>query len=49
MVAGFRYKLIFDMKKTICSKADHTDLNELCVPDEKNMVNMTSTHKSRQE
>uniref|UniRef100_A0A3Q0T1B4 Cystatin kininogen-type domain-containing protein n=1 Tax=Amphilophus citrinellus TaxID=61819 RepID=A0A3Q0T1B4_AMPCI len=45
VVAGFRYKLTFDMKKTICSKADHTDLNELCVPDEENLefANCNST------
>lgn len=36
VVAGFRFKLRFDMKKTICAKAEHKDLNELCVPDEEN-------------
>lgn len=37
VVAGFRFKLSFDMKKTICAKDEHKDLNELCVPDEENM------------
>uniref|UniRef100_A0A3B5LSR1 Cystatin kininogen-type domain-containing protein n=1 Tax=Xiphophorus couchianus TaxID=32473 RepID=A0A3B5LSR1_9TELE len=37
VVAGFRYKLRFDMKKTTCAKAEHKDLNDLCVPDEDNM------------
>ncbi|XP_043985937.1 kininogen-1 [Gambusia affinis] len=36
VVAGFRYKLRFDMKKTTCAKAEHKDLNDLCVPDEEN-------------
>ncbi|XP_069009142.1 kininogen-1 [Embiotoca jacksoni] len=34
VVAGFRFKLRFDMRKTTCAKADHKDLNELCVHDE---------------
>ncbi|XP_042370187.1 kininogen-1 isoform X2 [Plectropomus leopardus] len=34
VVAGFRFKLRFDMRKTICAKAEHKDLNELCVPDD---------------
>ncbi|XP_026179370.1 kininogen-1 [Mastacembelus armatus] len=34
VVAGLRFTLRFDMKKTTCAKADHKDLNELCVPDE---------------
>jgi len=35
VVAGFRFKLSFDMSKTTCAKTEHKDLNELCVPDEK--------------
>uniref|UniRef100_A0A3Q2NTA1 Kininogen 1 n=1 Tax=Fundulus heteroclitus TaxID=8078 RepID=A0A3Q2NTA1_FUNHE len=37
VVAGFRYQLMFEMKKTTCAKAEHKDLNELCVPDEENL------------
>ncbi|XP_038571116.1 kininogen-1 [Micropterus salmoides] len=37
VVAGFRFKLRFDLKKTTCAKADHKDLNELCAPDEENL------------
>lgn len=40
VVAGLRYKLRFDMRKSICAKADHKELNVLCVPDEENVVNM---------
>uniref|UniRef100_G3NS23 Cystatin kininogen-type domain-containing protein n=1 Tax=Gasterosteus aculeatus aculeatus TaxID=481459 RepID=G3NS23_GASAC len=36
VVAGFRFKLRFDMKKTTCTKTEHKDLNDLCVPDEEN-------------
>ncbi|XP_075944037.1 kininogen-1 [Anarhichas minor] len=36
VVAGFRFKLRFDMKKTTCAKAEHKDLNDLCVPDDQN-------------
>ncbi|XP_044217280.1 kininogen-1 isoform X2 [Thunnus albacares] len=36
VVAGFRFKLRFDVKKTTCAKSEHKDLNELCVPDEEN-------------
>ncbi|KAM8875529.1 kininogen-1 isoform 2-T2 [Spinachia spinachia] len=45
VVAGFRFKLRFDMKKTICAKSEHKDLNELCVPDEENVeyANCNST------
>ncbi|XP_031589657.1 kininogen-1 isoform X1 [Oreochromis aureus] len=45
VVAGFRFKLIFDMKKTVCSKAEHTDLKEMCIPDDKNeeFANCNST------
>lgn len=28
----------------MCAKADHKDLNELCVPDHQNVVNMKGTH-----
>ncbi|XP_037626094.1 kininogen-1 [Sebastes umbrosus] len=35
VVAGFRFKLRFDMKRTTCAKAEHKDLNDLCVPDDK--------------
>ncbi|XP_028299697.1 kininogen-1 [Gouania willdenowi] len=37
VVAGFRFNFQFDMKKTVCSKAEHKDLNELCVADEENL------------
>ncbi|XP_068599890.1 kininogen-1 [Brachionichthys hirsutus] len=37
VMAGFRYKLRFDMRKTVCAKAEHKDLNDQCVPDEENM------------
>ncbi|XP_006797848.1 kininogen-1 [Neolamprologus brichardi] len=45
VVAGFRFKLIFDMMKTVCSKAEHTDLNEICTPDKNNLefANCNST------
>ncbi|XP_017275996.1 kininogen-1 [Kryptolebias marmoratus] len=45
VVAGFRFKLRFDMKKTTCAKDEHKDLNDLCVPDEENLefVNCNST------
>ena len=45
VIAGLRYKLRFDMKKTTCSKAEHNDLNVLCVPDEKDVefTNCNST------
>ncbi|XP_047443259.1 kininogen-1 [Mugil cephalus] len=45
VVAGFRFKLRFDMKKTKCSKAEHKDLNELCVADDENVefANCNST------
>ncbi|XP_044056557.1 kininogen-1 isoform X2 [Siniperca chuatsi] len=45
VVAGFRFKLRFDMKKTTCAKAEHKDLNDLCVPDEENLefANCNST------
>lgn len=45
VVAGFRYKLKFDMRRTNCAKAEHKDLNHLCVPDEENVefANCNST------
>ncbi|XP_007576943.1 kininogen-1 [Poecilia formosa] len=45
VVAGFRYKLRFDMKKTTCAKAEHKDLNDLCVPvvDNEEFVNCNAT------
>ncbi|XP_073332050.1 kininogen-1 [Pagrus major] len=45
VVAGFRYKMRFDMRRTNCAKAEHKDLNHLCVPDEENVefVNCNST------
>ncbi|KAM9478752.1 kininogen-like [Salvelinus alpinus] len=33
VVAGFRYRLMFDMRKSNCSKADHKELNDECHPD----------------
>ena len=46
VVAGFRFKLRFDMRKTTCTKADHKDLNKLCVPDSQSVVNMETKHIS---
>lgn len=43
VVAGFRFKVRFDMRRTTCAKDEHKDLNELCVPDEKNVVSMENT------
>ncbi|KAM6922048.1 kininogen-1 [Xenentodon cancila] len=45
VVAGFRFKLRFDMKKTVCAKAEHNELNELCDADTENVefVNCNST------
>ncbi|KAM7409232.1 hypothetical protein PAMA_000950 [Pampus argenteus] len=36
VVAGLRYKMTFDLKKTICAKAEHKDLSKQCVPDPEN-------------
>ncbi|KAM4629702.1 kininogen-1 isoform 1-T2 [Polymixia lowei] len=33
VVAGFRYTLSFDMRKTNCSKSEHKTLHELCAAD----------------
>ncbi|CAB1331959.1 unnamed protein product [Coregonus sp. 'balchen'] len=33
VVSGFRYRLMFDMRKSNCSKADHKELNDECHPD----------------
>uniref|UniRef100_A0A3B4UVK5 Kininogen-1-like n=1 Tax=Seriola dumerili TaxID=41447 RepID=A0A3B4UVK5_SERDU len=44
VVAGFRFKVRFDMQKTTCAKAEHKDLNELCVPDDQDtFTNCNST------
>uniref|UniRef100_A0A667XNL9 Kininogen 1 n=1 Tax=Myripristis murdjan TaxID=586833 RepID=A0A667XNL9_9TELE len=45
VVAGFRYKLSFDMRKTTCAKAEHKELNDLCELDDKDLefVNCNST------
>ncbi|KAM4549472.1 kininogen-1 [Odontesthes bonariensis] len=45
VVAGFRFKMRFDMRKTTCAKTEHKDLNVLCVSDEENVeyVNCNST------
>lgn len=40
VVAGFRFKMRFDMKKTTCAKVEHKELSELCVPDEDSLVNI---------
>ncbi|KAM9824663.1 kininogen-1 [Neosynchiropus ocellatus] len=43
--AGFRYSLMFDMRRTTCSKSDHKELSEMCVHDDDNkeFVNCNST------
>nr|XP_020472697.1 kininogen-1-like [Monopterus albus] len=38
VVAGFRFKVSFDMRKTTCAKTEHKELNELCLPDDENVV-----------
>ncbi|XP_077389287.1 kininogen-1 [Festucalex cinctus] len=45
VVAGFLFKLWFDMKKTTCAKAQHNELSDLCVHDNETMeiVNCHST------
>ncbi|KAL6108328.1 kng1 [Pungitius sinensis] len=45
VVAGFRFKLKFDMRRTTCAKTEHKDLNDLCVPDEgtKEYIHCNST------
>lgn len=40
VVAGFRFKVRFDLQKTTCAKADHADLHDLCMVDVDDMVNM---------
>lgn len=40
VVAGFRFKVRFDLQKTTCAKEDHADLFDLCEVDVDNMVNM---------
>ncbi|XP_013876014.1 kininogen-1 [Austrofundulus limnaeus] len=41
VIAGFRFKLRIDVKRTTCPKAEHKDLNDLCVPDEQNVEYVT--------
>ncbi|XP_077441318.1 kininogen-1 [Vanacampus margaritifer] len=45
VVAGFRFELRFDMKKTTCAKAEHNELSDLCVHDNETMeiINCHST------
>ncbi|XP_068449400.1 kininogen-1 [Clinocottus analis] len=45
VVAGFRYKLRFDMKKTTCAKNEHKELSDLCVHDDQDVefANCNST------
>jgi len=45
VVAGFRYKLSFDMRKSTCPKSEHKDVNDLCVPnkDDVELANCNST------
>lgn len=40
MVAGFRFKMRFDMMRTTCAKAEHKELSDLCVLDGVNSVNI---------
>uniref|UniRef100_UPI0037E80AC0 kininogen-1 n=1 Tax=Semicossyphus pulcher TaxID=241346 RepID=UPI0037E80AC0 len=37
VVAGFRFKLKFDMKKTNCAKAENKDLGDACVHDDQDL------------
>uniref|UniRef100_A0A8C6T1P3 Cystatin kininogen-type domain-containing protein n=1 Tax=Neogobius melanostomus TaxID=47308 RepID=A0A8C6T1P3_9GOBI len=37
VVAGFRFKFTFDMRRTNCAKAEHKDLLEKCVADQDNV------------
>lgn len=39
VMGGFRFKVKFDIRKTICAKAENTELNEQCVPNEQDVVN----------
>ncbi|XP_072295013.1 kininogen-1 [Eucyclogobius newberryi] len=45
VVAGFRFKFNFDMRRTDCAKAEHKDLHELCKidPDNVEFANCNST------
>ncbi|KAM3619520.1 uncharacterized protein V6R79_009615 [Siganus canaliculatus] len=45
VVAGFRYTVRFDLRKTTCAKNEHADLNDLCVADENDVefANCNST------
>ncbi|XP_049588320.1 kininogen-1 isoform X2 [Syngnathus scovelli] len=37
VVAGFRFKLEFDVRRTTCAKAEHSELSDLCVHDDEMM------------
>ncbi|KAM9796916.1 kininogen-1 [Syngnathus typhle] len=37
VVAGFRFKLEFDMRRTTCAKVEHSELSDLCVHDDETM------------
>ncbi|KAF7654711.1 hypothetical protein LDENG_00065890 [Lucifuga dentata] len=45
VVAGLRFKLKFDMRKSICAKSEHKELHNKCFPDEENVeeTNCNST------
>ncbi|XP_062868954.1 kininogen-1 isoform X2 [Trichomycterus rosablanca] len=45
VIAGFRYRLQFDMQKSNCSKADFKELTDDCHPDKENQefINCNST------
>ncbi|XP_016898784.1 kininogen-1 isoform X2 [Cynoglossus semilaevis] len=45
VMGGFRFKVKFDIRKTICAKAENTELNEQCVPNEQDVeyANCNST------
>lgn len=40
VVAGFRFKVRFDLQKTTCAKTDHAELHDLCEVDVDDMVNL---------
>ncbi|KAM8883002.1 kininogen-1 [Synchiropus picturatus] len=45
VIAGFRFSLMFDMRRTTCLKSEHKELSEMCVHDNDNKeyVNCNST------
>lgn len=45
VVAGFRYRLVFDMRKSNCSKAEHQGLSKVCHsdPEDVELANCNST------